>query len=362
MHDLMIKEPYCSEAAGNCGSHQTPPAFMCLFFIIETHFILNLLVGIVMDQYEENDDLAKRPLRDEHFEEFREVWAKYDPAGKKTIPLEKLSKFIQEVPYPLGLKDLSGISEEERKKREKKNKARRGSTNPLGITPHVPTEFSEVSQEKAAQKLIKRLDLETYDGCVTFEDTIAAMAKRGLKDVEVDGKKVVDMEEIEQGGTAGIKAFQTLEYKEKYRKKEAMKKVPGNITNWLTDPHGVLYTVKDIEVRHETRERARARAAVVLFLLSSTSVALARCRAPLIYFPDSGLTTCVLCIARLPLLVFFCYRIAQRLASPGCSLDPICVQIEGSKGESECDQEDEKPGIAFSFARTSARTSRSGRL
>ena len=156
------------------------------------------------------------------------MWVKYDPAGKNTIPLDKLSKFVQDVPYPLGLKDLSEISDEEKKAREKKAK-RRGSGNPLSITAPVKKEYGDKSKMKAALLFIRELEgLETYDGCVTYEDTIAAMAKRGLRrsEIEVDGAKIqLDMTEIEAGGATGIAAFRTLEYKERQRKKEAMKKV-----------------------------------------------------------------------------------------------------------------------------------------
>jgi hypothetical protein len=165
MHDLMVEEPYCT--GSNCGNHYAAPLFMVVFFTLSAYILLNLLVAIIIDGFGENKDMSEAKVTEEHIEAFREIWAKYDPEGTNTIAYEQLRKFVEEVPYPLGLSKAMAIEQHKEKRAD-------------GIQFNTPQEIHPDAKANSGKILLRSLNIKNFNGRVLFDDTLEAMTNAAM--------------------------------------------------------------------------------------------------------------------------------------------------------------------------------------
>jgi hypothetical protein len=152
MHDCMIQPPYCV-VGSNCGSPTASPILFCIFFVISNYMLLNLLIGIILDNFGDQQALSDSEVSEENLDQFKECWADHDPHGTGYIASDKLLGVLMEVDHPIGFK-------------------------------HIPIEFlHEVSLRKFARKKIASLDIPELNGKVSFKQTLAALTEWALPDL-----------------------------------------------------------------------------------------------------------------------------------------------------------------------------------
>jgi hypothetical protein len=101
MYDLMSDPPYCSEAANDCG-YWYAPAFFVPFVVIASFVVANLFLAIILDNFSTTMKLDQSSVTLADLHRFLEVWAQFDPDGKRTIPTRALPKLLAALQPPLG--------------------------------------------------------------------------------------------------------------------------------------------------------------------------------------------------------------------------------------------------------------------
>lgn len=117
MYDASIEEPYCDETVANdCGDDGTAIIYFTSFVVLAAFIVLNLFVGVVLKAFQdevenEKDDEGKKELvSEESATAFFDVWRQMNSYGRAKkasdwIACEKLPKFINALPEPLGCKE-----------------------------------------------------------------------------------------------------------------------------------------------------------------------------------------------------------------------------------------------------------------
>ena len=102
MHDCMIQEPYCSSAEGNCGT-QFAPFFFCSFIIVTAYVTNNLLIGVILDNFETTIKLERTAIRMSTLHRFGEIWSDIDQDATKKIPTNAVPLLLAKLQPPLGV-------------------------------------------------------------------------------------------------------------------------------------------------------------------------------------------------------------------------------------------------------------------
>eukprot|EP01028_Stygiella_incarcerata_P002857 TRINITY_DN1544_c0_g1_i1.p1 TRINITY_DN1544_c0_g1~~TRINITY_DN1544_c0_g1_i1.p1 ORF type:complete len:1709 (-),score=377.65 TRINITY_DN1544_c0_g1_i1:1118-6244(-) len=111
MHECMVEPPECSESEGNCGT-QFAPLYFVSFVILGTLVLLNLLIAIILENFDTVNQESEFVIGREEISEFKNVWAKFDPKATGFIPLSKFPDFLVESPQPLGFRRMDGSRNE----------------------------------------------------------------------------------------------------------------------------------------------------------------------------------------------------------------------------------------------------------
>jgi voltage-dependent calcium channel L type alpha-1D len=112
MHDAMVQPPFCDPGT-NCGDVVIAPLYFISFFILSSFILLNLLVAIILDNYEDtkNADDCKMGFRltASMKEHYRDMWALFDSKGTGLIGFTELVQLVCVLKFPLGLRDHPGV-------------------------------------------------------------------------------------------------------------------------------------------------------------------------------------------------------------------------------------------------------------
>lgn len=112
MTDCMASKPFCSERiyaktgalVTDCGNVPTATVFFATYVTLVVFVFLNLFVTVILENFRScylKSDVCAISLLD--FEEYREVFQKYDIHGKGTFPLWQLASFLSELPPSLRI-------------------------------------------------------------------------------------------------------------------------------------------------------------------------------------------------------------------------------------------------------------------
>lgn len=97
----MIQEPFCS--GPDCGNAILAPIVFVTFMIFSSMLILDLIVAIVLNQFENELRKEKRLnnafLSESDIIEFSKLWSECS-GGKLKMPIAKLTKFLNNLKYP----------------------------------------------------------------------------------------------------------------------------------------------------------------------------------------------------------------------------------------------------------------------
>lgn len=116
MHDAMLQPPYCDPET-NCGDALLAPLYFLSFYIVSAFVMLNLLVAIILDNFDDTkhagDVMLGFKLTEAMSENFQATWSLLDPEGKGILSHESLVQLVCLLKYPLGLRDHPGMPHDE---------------------------------------------------------------------------------------------------------------------------------------------------------------------------------------------------------------------------------------------------------
>jgi hypothetical protein len=114
MRACMVVEPFCGKKAGmmeyaidDCSqSYGTAVVFFVLYQLIGSLLMMNLTVGVVVDQFSSTCIQESMTVTQTHVLEFQEMWQRLDPDGTYFISCHYLGKLISSMLPPLGVLDV----------------------------------------------------------------------------------------------------------------------------------------------------------------------------------------------------------------------------------------------------------------
>uniref|UniRef100_A0A7S1XCD4 Voltage-gated ion channel superfamily n=1 Tax=Tetraselmis chuii TaxID=63592 RepID=A0A7S1XCD4_9CHLO len=80
--------------------------YFCGFVLICSFILLNLVIAVILDNFQSSTANEAMPVSRFHMSRFVEVWADLDPDANYFIPVSKLSNLISELEPPLGVKGV----------------------------------------------------------------------------------------------------------------------------------------------------------------------------------------------------------------------------------------------------------------
>jgi hypothetical protein len=101
MRDCMIEQPFCSGV--DCGNSIVSPIVFVSFMILSSMLVMDLIVAIVLNQFENELEKEKRLsdafVRDIHVMQFGKIWSEFS-GGKIKLHLSKFSNFLRALDEP----------------------------------------------------------------------------------------------------------------------------------------------------------------------------------------------------------------------------------------------------------------------
>ena len=119
-----------------------PIIYFCIFVIFCAFVMLNLVIAVILDNFQNSSSDDESPVSKDRLSEFVTLWAKFDPYATYYIPASKLQYLIRDLEEPMGVKGLAG-----------KGKAE-------------------------IQHIIMSVDIPEHDGKIHFLETLHALAGR----------------------------------------------------------------------------------------------------------------------------------------------------------------------------------------
>jgi len=159
MRACTVSSPFCGIEAGEaedgagCGQHSVVAAiFFVLYQLVGSLLMMNLMVGVVVDQFTSTSIRENMRVPHTAILEFQEMWRKFDPDGSYYIPGSCLAPLITGMLPPLGVKEDPSNAE------------------------------GQLSGKHRSQRLATLLRLEAAwlpvrDGKVHFQETLFALAR-----------------------------------------------------------------------------------------------------------------------------------------------------------------------------------------
>lgn len=86
--------------------------YFCGFVLICSFILLNLVIAVILDNFQASSANEAMPVSRFHMSRFVEVWADLDPDANYFIPVSKLSNLISELEPPLGVKGVTHTKSE----------------------------------------------------------------------------------------------------------------------------------------------------------------------------------------------------------------------------------------------------------
>ena len=122
------------------------------FLILATFIMLNLVVAVMIINYNEQQADSDRAVNQDHMDHFREVWESFDEEGRGWMRTERLPVLLEKLDIPLGF--------------------------------HSSKPMAKVAQKKALQELA--MQLPDHDGWIHYTETLFALAYRNQSEQAVE--------------------------------------------------------------------------------------------------------------------------------------------------------------------------------
>lgn len=92
-----------NETADSCGNPVAAPFFFFSFIIIAVFVLVNILVAIILDNFNTAQKIDHSDVRLQDLKKFAVEWTKYDPEATMLMPTRHFWKLIAELKPPLGI-------------------------------------------------------------------------------------------------------------------------------------------------------------------------------------------------------------------------------------------------------------------
>ncbi|KAK3250718.1 Caveolin-2 [Cymbomonas tetramitiformis] len=112
------------------------------FIVICAFVLLNLVIGVILENFESCSQQEEAPVGREHMQSFQDVWSILDPRGTEYIPANKLFQVIGNLEHPFGVRGKPDFSKAD------------------------------------IQNIIMSIDIPNHNGRVHFYETVHALAGR----------------------------------------------------------------------------------------------------------------------------------------------------------------------------------------
>jgi len=83
------------QVTSDCGIAWAAPVYYTSFFMFGVYLMLNLFIAVIIDNFSNVYNKETNLITQEHLEEFRAVWRKYDRQATGYIPIQQLWPFVQ---------------------------------------------------------------------------------------------------------------------------------------------------------------------------------------------------------------------------------------------------------------------------
>jgi hypothetical protein len=158
MRDCMISEPFCDPGV-NCGYSILSPLVFVTFMVLASMLILDLIIAIVLNQFENELDKEQRTQVDfiniTAIKHFVDIWSRVS-RGKFTLPVARLTSFLME----LSRDELC--------------------RNAFMIPSYIDSQGTTYIDEEDSYSFIDSLNLPCNERSVHYLDTIYQLAERAF--------------------------------------------------------------------------------------------------------------------------------------------------------------------------------------
>nr|XP_039264940.1 sodium channel protein type 3 subunit alpha-like isoform X4 [Styela clava]XP_039264941.1 sodium channel protein type 3 subunit alpha-like isoform X4 [Styela clava]XP_039264942.1 sodium channel protein type 3 subunit alpha-like isoform X4 [Styela clava]XP_039264944.1 sodium channel protein type 3 subunit alpha-like isoform X4 [Styela clava]XP_039264945.1 sodium channel protein type 3 subunit alpha-like isoform X4 [Styela clava] len=86
---------------GNCGNATVGVAYFVTYVLITFLIVINMYIAIILENFEVATRESSEPLTADDFEQFFEVWQRYDDRLSQFITFEQLQHFLHHLDFPL---------------------------------------------------------------------------------------------------------------------------------------------------------------------------------------------------------------------------------------------------------------------
>eukprot|EP00898_Chlorokybus_atmophyticus_P005123 jgi/Chlat1/5611/Chrsp369S00415 len=150
-------------AHGDAENRCTPSPLLAVMYFMSfqifcAFMMLNLIIGVILDNFTNMTKKEEPLVATEHLEQFRKSWSELDPKATYYIPASKLPVLVERLAPPLGLGLASSNS----------SSSNGGASSPT----------SSSGNKKAVTALIMAVDIPDHHGRVHFLETLHALAGR----------------------------------------------------------------------------------------------------------------------------------------------------------------------------------------
>ena len=85
-------------------------AYFCLFILLCAFVMLNLVIAVILDNFQSTSKDFECPVSKHDMENFVEVWSRLDPKATYYIPATKLERLVMSIQRPLGVKGMNAAA------------------------------------------------------------------------------------------------------------------------------------------------------------------------------------------------------------------------------------------------------------
>ena len=111
MHDCMIEPPYCDKGqSGACGTPWAP-LYFTTFLILTAFVITNLLIAIILDNFDVTMKLDNSSLKMNDLNRFVDIWSELDDDASMTIRTDQFALLLAKLQTPLGVSRVQSRTE-----------------------------------------------------------------------------------------------------------------------------------------------------------------------------------------------------------------------------------------------------------
>ena len=89
------------------GSTAVSIIYFCSFMVLCAYVMLNLVVAVIIDNFQTEKSESDSIVNKDHIEQFVEVWSQLDPHTTGFVPSAKLEYIVRNLDSPLGVADLN---------------------------------------------------------------------------------------------------------------------------------------------------------------------------------------------------------------------------------------------------------------